>query len=130
MPPANSMPRMVRAAGRCCACVREIPPRPRGFRSISSEASTKLQSVRLLFGAGGAGKAGRAGDDRMTTGRQMLIVGLLLLAVVCAALTHFAVRAAESLPARLSDQEFWRLTEDLSEPNGYFQSDNLLSNEI
>jgi len=38
--------------------------------------------------------------------------------------------AAESLPGRLSDQEFWQLTEQLSEPNGYFRSDNLLSNEI
>ena len=33
------------------------------------------------------------------------------------------------LPERLSDQEFWRLMEELSEPNGYFRSDNLLSNE-
>jgi hypothetical protein len=33
------------------------------------------------------------------------------------------------LPERLSDHEFWRLTDDLSEPSGYFRSDNLLSNE-
>jgi len=33
------------------------------------------------------------------------------------------------VPERLSDHEFWRMTEDLSEPNGYFRSDNLLSNE-
>src|SRR5690348_8739594 len=38
--------------------------------------------------------------------------------------------AADTLPARLTDQEFWKLSEDLSEPNGYFRSDNLLSNEI
>lgn len=35
----------------------------------------------------------------------------------------------DKLPARLSDQEFWRLIETLSEPDGYFQSDNLVSNE-
>src|SRR5262249_46554863 len=29
----------------------------------------------------------------------------------------------------LSDQEFWQLVEDMSEPGGYFRSDNLLSNE-
>lgn len=34
------------------------------------------------------------------------------------------------LPARLSDQEFWKLTVDLSEPDGTFRSDNLLSNEM
>lgn len=38
-------------------------------------------------------------------------------------------QAAVAVPDRLSDDEFWRLTEDLSEPNGYFNSDNLLSNE-
>jgi hypothetical protein len=37
--------------------------------------------------------------------------------------------AADNLPERLSDQEFWRLTEEFSEPGGYFRSDNLLSNE-
>ena len=31
--------------------------------------------------------------------------------------------------ARLSDQAFWQLVEDFSEPNGYFRSDNFLSNE-
>ena len=33
------------------------------------------------------------------------------------------------MPAQLTDQEFWRLVDDFSEPNGYFRSDNLLSNE-
>ena len=35
-----------------------------------------------------------------------------------------------TLPERLSDEEFWGLVNDLSEPNGYFRSDNLLSNEV
>ena len=33
------------------------------------------------------------------------------------------------MPSRLTDDEFWKLTEELSEPNGSFRSDNLLSNE-
>jgi hypothetical protein len=37
--------------------------------------------------------------------------------------------SAQSLPSRLSDQEFWKLSSESSEPNGYFRSDNLLSNE-
>jgi hypothetical protein len=37
--------------------------------------------------------------------------------------------ARADLPGRLSDQEFWRLTDDLSESNGFFRSDNFLSNE-
>ena len=38
--------------------------------------------------------------------------------------------AADSLPASLSDDEFWRLIEEFSEPNGTFRSENLLSNEL
>jgi hypothetical protein len=34
------------------------------------------------------------------------------------------------VPSRLSDSEFWRLTEDLSEPDGTFRYENLLSNEL
>ena len=41
-----------------------------------------------------------------------------------------ATRAATAtLPSRLTDREFWSLIEKLSEPGGYFRSDNLLSNE-
>lgn len=47
-----------------------------------------------------------------------------------AASSATAPRAADTLPQRLSDQEFWKLSEDFSEPNGYFRSDNLLSNEL
>ena len=37
---------------------------------------------------------------------------------------------ATGLPARLSDTEFWTLISDVSEPGGYFRSDNILSNEV
>ena len=36
---------------------------------------------------------------------------------------------AAALPAKLTDAEFWSLVETLSEPDGYFQSNNLVSNE-
>jgi len=35
----------------------------------------------------------------------------------------------DSLPSQLTDAEFWTMVEDFSEPNGFFRSDNLLSNE-
>ncbi len=35
-----------------------------------------------------------------------------------------------TLPERLSDDEFWTLSNQLSEPDGSFRSDNLLSNEV
>jgi hypothetical protein len=34
------------------------------------------------------------------------------------------------LPSQMSGAEFWSLSNDLSEPNGSFQSDNLASNEL
>ncbi len=34
-----------------------------------------------------------------------------------------------SLPSRVSDKELWQLNADFSEANGYFRSDNFLSNE-
>jgi hypothetical protein len=37
--------------------------------------------------------------------------------------------AAETLPDRLTDKEYWSLIATLSEPNGAFQFENLLSNE-
>jgi len=40
-----------------------------------------------------------------------------------------ATASAAKLPARLTDAEFWTLIADLSEPNGTFRSENLLSNE-
>ena len=66
----------------------------------------------------------------MTVPRRVWLPGVLALALV---LTSGPARVAgfraADLPASLSDREFWQLTEDLSEPNGTFQSDNLLSNE-
>jgi hypothetical protein len=51
--------------------------------------------------------------------------GLLALCLLVARLDAFQA----ALPASLTDREFWSLTEQLSEPNGFFRSDNLLSNE-
>ena len=40
-----------------------------------------------------------------------------------------AAAVANTLPSQLTDEAFWRLVTDFSEPNGYFRSDNFLSNE-
>ena len=51
--------------------------------------------------------------------------------IVLAALAWIAPLRGVSaeLPSKLTDQEFWELTERASESNGEFQSDNFLSNE-
>ena len=45
------------------------------------------------------------------------------------ALAPTPARAQQSLPNRLDDAEFWRLVTELSEPGGFFRSDNFVSNE-
>lgn len=63
--------------------------------------------------------------------RAPIAVPLLLLALAGPP----AGRSADTLPASLSDRDFWSLVQRVSEPDGYFVSrsgspDNLLSNEI
>jgi hypothetical protein len=67
----------------------------------------------------------------MTRHRSVFVAALaLVLALGFVAVPVRARAAADTLPQRLSDQEFWKMIEDFSEPNGFFRSDNLLSNEI
>ena len=58
-----------------------------------------------------------------TTARHIVV----MLAVAAAA--PAARLVAQGLPDRLSDAEFWHMVTDFSEPDGYFRSENLLSNE-
>jgi hypothetical protein len=63
--------------------------------------------------------------------RRFLIASLLLILCVGALSSAPMVRGAvDTLPTRLDDKEFWRISEEFSEPNGFFRSDNLLSNEM
>jgi hypothetical protein len=56
------------------------------------------------------------------------LVGLLCTLLLCG-LPLVSGRSA-NLPDRLTDREFWRVVSESSEPNGFFHSDNLLSNEL
>jgi hypothetical protein len=62
--------------------------------------------------------------------RALLAAGLILASCLAAPPVIPWLRGAESLPEALSDQEFWKITSEFSEPNGWFRSDNLLSNEL
>src|SRR5215471_20962243 len=56
--------------------------------------------------------------------RRCFIIACLLLTILPLA------RAADTLPSQLTDEQFWKLSSESSEPDGTFRSDNLLSNEI
>ncbi len=71
-----------------------------------------------------------------TVGRASLCAAVVAASLVwtsppfAAAPTVQAARAAASLPAKLSSEEFWKLSNDISEPGGYFRiTDNYTSNE-
>ncbi|HEX9367924.1 MAG TPA: hypothetical protein VF921_14940 [Vicinamibacterales bacterium] len=68
----------------------------------------------------------------MSSGGTTVKFGLLALAaaalMLCVTPTSRAL--TEAIPARLDDRTFWTLVTEFSEPNGFFRSDNLVSNEM
>src|SRR5436309_9572696 len=63
--------------------------------------------------------------------RVVPIAALILVACLGRLPLGTGARAyGAGLPERLADQEFWKLSSELSESNGSFRSDNLLSNEV
>src|SRR5215510_8591707 len=62
--------------------------------------------------------------------RQPLVVACLCVCLCGAALLGIRAQVVpDTLPAELSDREFWTLVTESSEPDGFFRSDNLVSNE-
>src|SRR5262245_43611992 len=51
----------------------------------------------------------------------LLVASFLLLPV--------SLKSADTLPAQLSDDAFWNMISEFSEPSGYFPYENFLSNE-
>src|SRR5438093_660615 len=66
----------------------------------------------------------------MIVRRSFSLLALTLAVVLCWGRLATGLGAADAVPSRLSDREFWTLIEDVSEANGSFRSDNLLSNEL
>lgn len=58
--------------------------------------------------------------------RRQVILGAILLVAVA----RLAPPARTALPEKLTDEQFWTLVSESSEPGGFFRSDNLLSNEL
>src|SRR5262245_45627976 len=71
----------------------------------------------------------RSGLRAMLTRRHLFAAALTFTAWFVVGSPTPLTRAAAELGDRISDQEFWTLTEQLSESGGFFRSDNFLSNE-
>ena len=66
----------------------------------------------------------------MTRTARSFISRPTALMIAALLLAPQAALRAQGLPARLTDQQFWKLVTESSEADGYFQSDNLVSNEL
>jgi len=65
---------------------------------------------------------------RHSHGRNLVLVVILVLASSFSGLLITA--APPAVPTQLTNEEFWKLSNSLSEVDGEFRSDNLLSNEM
>lgn len=68
----------------------------------------------------------RGSVQRPWRARRWPARGLLLAAAL---LLPLALARGQSMPERLDDRTFWRMVEEMSEPGGFFRSDNFVSNE-
>jgi hypothetical protein len=67
----------------------------------------------------------------MTRRALILLAGLALMpAIRYAPIAPAAQPPVSRLPKELAGQDFWKLSTEMSEPDGYFRSDNLVSNEV
>ena len=62
--------------------------------------------------------------------RPLTLTGFVVAVLSALYLSVQSSAVAGSLPQQLSGAAFWTLSAELSEPDGFFQSENLVSNEI
>src|SRR5262245_24896121 len=63
--------------------------------------------------------------------RRIILVSAVVLLTIVAAVrfTPAPPHPVANLPKQISDETFWQMIEDFSEPGGFFRSDNFVSNE-
>src|SRR5262249_9863631 len=62
--------------------------------------------------------------------QQSLVLRPYILAAIFVLFVAVGSTSGQSIPERIPDDQFWKLSTDMSEADGTFRSDNLLSNEI
>jgi hypothetical protein len=65
----------------------------------------------------------------MKTHVHMRFIIIVTMLTLCALIPGTSSGQAGSLPAQLSDPEFWRIISEFSEPSGQYTGDNWISNE-
>jgi len=70
--------------------------------------------------------------ENVITRRAFILIAALAVVPALQVFSRTPAPAAQAsrLPKQLSGEEFWKLSTELSEPDGFFRSDNLVSNEL
>src|SRR5215510_4049953 len=68
-------------------------------------------------------------QSSIRTLHSVFVTAGLLICIIITGRLFPTSRAATAVPAELTDKQFWSLSKDSSEEDGFFRSDNLLSNE-
>jgi hypothetical protein len=91
-----------------------------------------MHRVKLGIRLGGAattvGRSGARSAVSFSARQRLALVGVVLAVSLIGLPGSFGARRVD-LPARLDDASFWQMVTSFSEPNGFFNSDNLISNE-
>ena len=68
----------------------------------------------------------------ITTSWRSLLLAIAAMALLraSAAISAAPARLADTLPAQISDKEFWRFVTEFSEPNGPYPYENYVGNEV
>ena len=67
----------------------------------------------------------------LTSRRSQVAASLALIAAFGGVSLLLGSRVVPAtIPERISDETFWKMVSDYSEPGGFFRSDNFVSNEI
>jgi hypothetical protein len=99
------------------------------FHLSTVRASRHNQAIVLRRGTTRSGAFQRSPSPMSL--RRLKVAALLSVVAYAPAArrAHAQSTAAPSIPSKLSDSAFWKLVTDYSETNGYFRSDNFVSNE-
>src|SRR5579859_6265507 len=135
---SRSIPVSGTNARSSCASYRRsgsMQSRRRRADSLNGRTAALRYDAAAVVLVGGARVTPMRQDSGMPRRTPIALATVLLVTLLVTLLVPLAGRGADTLPASLTDREFWSLTEQLSEPNGYFVSrsgspDNLLSNEM
>src|ERR1700681_220485 len=89
-----------------------------GFGRVTPQATKRVQNNEM-----------KVRLNRLRPLANIAKAAIVAIVAVCLVRVSWAATTAPSLPSRITDETFWRIVTEFSEPDGHFLSDNFASNE-